>query len=183
MRLQTLLPGLILTVVGFGMAKAVDSGFTQGWSSVARGSWVVGILGGVLGGIILSLNGLGLLTDEVLRTPIGSSSDQRATSRPLGWKGFIGIYVAMLAIAIVSAIAFDAWFGIEPLRTGLGIGALGYLLAATGRPWWLYYTLRRIRWFAFINTDRHMRILLVVLGLALAIAAIALPDDAAQMNP
>jgi hypothetical protein len=173
MRLSRILAAVVLVVGSFSMAHAVDAGLTHHWPAWSRALWVSGILGSLLGGIYLALNGFGLLT-EIL-SPSVPASDGKAK---LTVGTFVVVYLGTLVAAIALALALEALAGIPGRRTGLVFCGAVFLLAATGRPWWLYTTVRRVRWFALIESDRAMRILLAVVGSAVILAGIAMKSTA-----
>jgi cardiolipin synthase A/B len=57
-------------------------------------------------------------------------------------------------------------------RRGLDVRVLFWrLIASSGRPWWLYATVRRLGWFSGVESDRSMRRILAVIGVVLVIIA------------
>jgi hypothetical protein len=77
---------------------------------------------------------------------------------------FLRGYVAMLVSVVGLALALERWAGIDGHRTiYVACGAL-FLLASTGRPRSLFAVIRHTGWFAAIESDRAMRLLLALLG-------------------
>ena len=71
-----------------------------------------------------------------------------------------------------AAIWLENHYRIEGTRSIFGLGGVLFLLAALKEPWWLYFTFRRLGWFAAIENDRVMRLVLACLGLGMLLLAI-----------
>lgn len=167
MRLGRTVFALALMLAGFVMANAVDAGVTRAWPDWERGLWAWTLIGSVIGGIRLLMNGLGILTTEVLN----DGSIRPGTEEPELTVGtFVSIYVAILVVSVVSALVLKSKAGIPGERTILVVCGAVFLVAASGRPWWLYATVRRVHWFALIRSDRAMRVVLATLGTAVILA-------------
>ncbi len=148
------------------MATGVDNGFTRGWPAWARAAWAIGLIASCLGGLIAALVGLGIISNRTLAS-VGSSTDQAPTV-PV----FLSVYVGGLIAIVGAAIALEHLYGIKGERTILVLGGAFFLLGAWGRPWWIYASVRRMGWFAAIDSDAAMRTILTVLGGLLAAAGI-----------
>ena len=142
-------------------ATAVDNGYTSLWPGWARAAWAIGLVAGVMAGVLLLLTGLGILTNDAL-AGVGdpSSPNQGRVTVTL----FIAVYVTSLVVAVALAIALERLYHVNARRTTLVFCGGMFLAASTGHPWWLYETIRRVRWFALIGSDRAMRVVLVLFG-------------------
>jgi hypothetical protein len=123
----------------------------------------------VIGGILLLMNGLGILTTEALNS---ASLRSGTGDSELTVGTFVSVYVGILIVSVASAVALESRAGIPPQRTILVVCGAIFLVAASGRPWWLYATVRRVRWFALIRSDRTMRVVLAAVGTVVILAAI-----------
>jgi hypothetical protein len=93
---------------------------------------------------------------------------QSHDSRQLTIGGFAAVYLAALAAATVITVALDERFDVDAEQTVLVfLGGL-FVLASSGRPWWLFQTVRTLRWFSFVRSDVVLRTLLFCMGLAAA---------------
>ncbi len=83
------------------------------------------------------------------------------------WRRFLLGSSALFVGIFLIAIAADIWLQLD--GPGVIIGECGvlFLLAAAGRPASLFAIVRNMDWFAAIEDDRVMKIILLVLGLAL----------------
>ena len=77
------------------------------------------------------------------------------------------IYLGILAILAALMLLFDHRYHVGEDRAAAIVGGAFYLLAATGHPWWLYDTVRHVRWFDAISDDASMRVVLIFLGVLL----------------
>jgi hypothetical protein len=77
------------------------------------------------------------------------------------------IYFGILGIMVYLSLQVDGTYHLGEDRSVAIVGGALYLLAATGHPWWLYDTVRHVRWFDAITDDGTMRVLLTILGLLL----------------
>jgi len=163
MRIQWLRVTIAVLIGGavFAGAAAVDRGLTRPWPELARASWGVGLIIGVFVAVFLLATGLGFLTDETLSEAGDPSSPHRAR---VTVRLFITVYAATLVLAVGLAFGLEALYGINSYRTiAVSCGTM-FLVASTGRPWWLFETIRRVRWFALIQRDSVMRTLLAAIG-------------------
>ena len=77
-------------------------------------------------------------------------------------------------VGVGGAVVAERWYGL-PSERGILLTCGGvFLLAAMGRPWWLYAAIRRLGWFAAITNDIAMRLLLAVIGAGLIAGALLL---------
>jgi hypothetical protein len=153
------------------MANGVDNGATADFPVWGKNVWAISLILGMLAGIVLALNGAGVLTDEkVARDPSGKLPPSNQTLR---LKHFLAVYVGFLISVVFLAFLIEAKFGISPYATiQLTCGAI-FMAASFGKPWWLYATIRRLGWFAAIFSDKWMRRLLVGLGAILVVSGSA----------
>ena len=154
--------GLLFAALGFGMAMAVDRGVTHDWPYGARLAWAASLVVCVLAGLITVLVSQGLVSNDLLES-VGSAGE-----RSPNMATFLGVYVGSLAVGIALALILERQYGINAFRSLLVYGGSFFLLGATGRPWWIFATLRRLGWFALIESDAAMQVVLGVLGAVLA---------------
>jgi hypothetical protein len=145
----------------FTMANAVDRGVTHNWSSTLRSAWAIGLMALLLAGLLTLVVALGILSSQNLAS-IGERSE-RAPTVPQ----FIAVYVGFLVLSIGTAIYLEDRYGINGKKTIFVAGGTFFLIASSGRPWWLFATFRRLGWFAVIRNDHAMRLLLGGIGLIL----------------
>ena len=83
------------------------------------------------------------------------------------WRRFLLGSSAMFVVVFLIAIGANAWLHFD--GPGVAIGECGvlFLVAASGRPASIYMIVRNMDWFAAIQDDRVMRLVLLVLGLFL----------------
>jgi len=164
-----LLIGIAIGGAALTMASAVDAGFTRDFPSWARSAWALTLMAGIFAAVTLVANALGVLTAQRLGIePSGKPSQPGRTLRV--WH-FVTIYGGSLVIVASLALALENIFGISS-EAGLlsGCGTM-FLVAASGRPWWLYATIRRLGWFAAITSDKWMKTTLAVLGIVLLLVS------------
>jgi len=160
-RWKSVTAALLIGAATFAGANAVDRGLTRPWPGWARAAWAGGLILGVLAALFLLLTGLGVLTDEAL-SETGDPSSLHRGKTTVGV--FITVYVATLVTAVALALGLESLYDIQGEGTILVFCGAMFLLASTGKPWWLYETIRRVRWFAFIERDAVMRAVLAVIG-------------------
>lgn len=154
--------GLVIGAVSFAMANAVDHGVTRAWPAGARSAWAFALVAGTLVAVLLCAIGLGVLSDQALGR-IGTASRSRGQRVLTVWH-FVGIYSSLVMGSVALSLWVERHYGIDGHRTILVcLGAL-FMLASTGRPWWLYGTVRRVGWFAAIDNEGWMRGLLFTIG-------------------
>lgn len=162
--------GVIVGVVSMIMALMVDSGFNRSWPYWARAIWAYALIAGILCAVALVANGFGVVTTKSLAST--TNRDDLQSGHSLGALQFFAVYAGTLVIAVGTAIWLKRSYGIDGKRSIEGIGGFLFILAAFNKPWWLYYTFRRLGWFAAIESERAMRIVLGVLGAGLALLAL-----------
>ena len=87
------------------------------------------------------------------------------------WQRIV-IYFALLIVGVTASIILDDHYHLGENRSiGLSLGPL-FLLTASGWPWWLYDTVRRVRWFAIITNDTAMKVVLAIIGGALLLMGV-----------
>lgn len=82
--------------------------------------------------------------------------------------GFATVYLATLAAATALAVVLDERLDVDAEQTVLVFLGAMFTVAGSGRPWWLFQTVRALRWFSFVKSDEVLRIMLVFMGLAAA---------------
>ncbi|HET7230212.1 MAG TPA: hypothetical protein VFJ16_09430 [Longimicrobium sp.] len=164
-----LILALALGGISFSMATAVDSGFTRAWPEWARAAWAFALMAGIVGAVLLFANGVGALTDASLADRGGRAG------RVPSLRVYIAVYAGSLFAAVGLALYLEHAYGIPGKRALLWSCGLEFLVASTGRPWWLYQTIRRVGWFSAIESDTAMRVFLGVIGLALILPGLFAP--------
>jgi hypothetical protein len=150
---RPILFGRILASIGL-IALGWNGAVTGFWGTAREAGPLLGRLGllacvvALLIGIDLGLNALGLFTSDKLRTG-GEAIDERVPT-PLQ---FSLVYMSSL-VAGVLPITLIPTLGRGPAVAWIfAIGGAQFLVAASGRPWWLYGTIRRAGWFRNITSD------------------------------
>ena len=136
-----------------------ETGLASDWSRAAQMGLVVFLVSFAIPSALAIAYGLGFLSKGTLASRRGDSETRELS---------VGIFVATFSgsLLVCMGLAFYLEIGLGLVR---GSGAmltsgLLFLIAATGRPWWLYGTIRRLGWFAAISRDRWMKLLLGALG-------------------
>jgi membrane associated rhomboid family serine protease len=80
---------------------------------------------------------------------------------------YLGVIAAGAIAAFIGATLFHYPFE----RIALVYAGCLYVVASTGRPAWLYQTLSMSGLFGLIESDRVLKFLLVVLGVAMLVSA------------
>ena len=102
---------------------------------------------------------------------------QSDDSRRLTLGGFAAVYLATLTAAILVTAVLDERFDVDSEQAVLVfLGGL-FVIASSGRPWWLFQTVRALRWFPFVGSDAVLRLLLLVVGLAAAAVGLFVDID------
>lgn len=161
------LAAVVIVGVSLAMATAVDDGLTRDWPQWARALWGLTLISGCVGGALLGLTALGLLSDASLAARgdhAGRSPDTRT---------FLLVYVGFLAVGVALSLGLESQ-GISHLAVIMVYGGVTFLVSTLGRPWWLYATIRRMGWFGSIHSDTAMRVVLVLLGTLLLLAGFAM---------
>jgi hypothetical protein len=105
-------------------------------------------MAGTFTGIILVMIGTGLLSDAYLARR--GSPEGRAPTVGV----FIGVYVGWILLSLAGAFYLQHLFGLDPRRGVLIVSGATCVVASSGHPWWLYETIRRVRWFGSIQERR-----------------------------
>jgi hypothetical protein len=93
--------------------------------------------------------------------------------RTLTYGQRLAVYLSVLLFGLVASMLLHGHFGLSVDRAVcLAVGPL-FLLTATGRPWWLYATIRDIEWFTLITNEIGMRVVLAVLGVLAVLFGVA----------
>jgi hypothetical protein len=156
--------GVAMLVTSFAMATLVDHGFTRAWPSAARGAWAFGLVALMLAGGLTLLVGLGFISTSVLRS-VGDPDARRVPSVAQ----FLAVYLGFVVLGVATAVYLEHAYAINGVRSIALFAGIVFLLASTGRPWWLFGTLRRLGWFAAISSDGTIRVVLAAIGAVLAL--------------
>jgi len=81
-------------------------------------------------------------------------------------------YMALIVSLVLVANFVERRYGLKSPFSMFGELGVVFLVASSGRPWWLYATVRRIGWFKAVGSDRSMQGILAVLGAFLVILAV-----------
>jgi len=157
------------------MAFMVDSGFNRSWPYWARSAWAYALIAGILCAVALVANGFGVVTTKSLAST--ANRDDQQSGHLLSAMQFFAVYAGTLAAMVGTAIWLERSYGINGVRSIEGVGGILFILAALNKPWWLYYTFRRLGWFAAIESERAMRGVLAVLGAGLVLFALFAPNS------
>ena len=169
-RAARLLVGVAVLVGVFLMALTVDSGMNSTWPDWARAAWAFAIVFLILVGVALVATALGIKTSRQLA---GSASEAELKSGHILTGGqFFAVYVTTVLTIAFGAIWLESRYRIEGTRSIFGLGGILFLLAALKQPWWLFFTFRRLGWFAAIENERMMRVVLAFLGLGMVVLAV-----------
>ncbi len=76
-------------------------------------------------------------------------------------------------LGAVLSVELERRYGLASPQVPLAYTGITFVVSSLGRPWWLYATIRRMGWFASIENDTHMRVLLALFGAVLLIAGLA----------
>jgi hypothetical protein len=146
------------------MAIMVDRGVTHAWSDVARSAWAFALIAIGFAGVITIVVGFNGISPETLGA-IGGGEGGRTPTVAM----FIAVYTGALIVNVGLAEYLEHRYGIKTDRSIMVNGGATFALAAIGRPWWLFATIRRLGWFAAIKSDAAMRAVLGVIGAGLVI--------------
>jgi hypothetical protein len=165
-RIGRLVLALAIGVISFTMAQLVDTGFTKGWSQLARSAWAVTLVVGIIAAALLFLTATGLLTAETVN-PRGLE--------PIALPTMLAVYLGTMGLAVGLAIILESTYRIQGPRTILITLGTTFLVAGSGRPVWLYGTIRRLGWFSAIRNDATMRTTLTLMGAGAVLAGLLIP--------
>ncbi len=164
--LRVLLGGALLAWAPLWF-RLVERGTFHGWPRWTVGPLVLSLLGGILGGVVLVGNGLGMLTTANLA--------DRNRGRAPTLRQFLTVYLGFLGLALVVAVLGDQLLGLHPMRVIFVETGLLFLVAASGRPWWVFATIRRLGWFSDIENDKTIRGIIGIIGLVSLVAGLVIP--------
>ncbi len=160
--------GILATV--FLMARTVDIGLNASWPERARATWAFAIVFLALVGVALVATGIGVKTSRQLAA--GTPQDEVRTGHVLTAGQFFAVYAATLLTVVFAAIWLENNYRIEGVRSIIGLTGILFLLASLKQPWWLFFTFRRLGWFAAIENERAMQLVLGCLGLGMVVLAV-----------
>jgi hypothetical protein len=162
--------GVAGLAAAFVMAGIVDSGTNAGWPDRARAAWAFAIVFLILGAIALVATGLGVKTSKQLSA--SATEDEVSRGHVLTSGEFFAVYATTLLSVVFAAIWLESRYRIEGTRSIVGLSGILFLLAALKEPWWLFFTFRRLGWFAAIENETAMRLVLASLGLGMVVLAV-----------
>ena len=94
-------------------------------------------------------------------------SDDRVLTIPQAVAAYVGVFVAVVGGALLA----QRWFRFDVRRGAALLLGVVYLFTASRRPWWLFYTMRNIRAFGWMD-ENLVRVLCIVIGCALFVAGV-----------
>ena len=165
-----LILGVAVLVAVFLMALTVDSGMNSTWPESARAAWAFAIVFLILVGVALVATALGIKTSRQLAR--SASEEELKSGHVLTGGQFFAVYVTTVLTLAFGAIWLQSRYRIEGTRSIFGLGGIVFLLAALKEPWWLFFTFRRLGWFAAIENERVMRFVLAFLGFGMLVLAV-----------
>jgi hypothetical protein len=95
---------------------------------------------------------------------VGGRGRHRTNRRAPTVGVFIGVYVGWIVVSLAAAFSLQHLYGLDARRGVLVVSGGIMALASSGHPWWLYETLRRVRWFGSIRSDGTLRPIMLVIG-------------------
>jgi len=95
-------------------------------------------------------------------------SDDRALTIPQSIAAYLGVGLLVLGGALLA----QRWFLFDIRRAAVLLLGIVYLLAASRRPWWLFYTMRNIRAFGWMDEGLVRILCLAIGGVLVAIGAL-----------
>ena len=153
--------------VGVGVCllfRMMAAGATLSWPDWAKATVAFMLPVGSLCAMLLAANGLGFLSSEIL----ASVGERRAPTAGQWIAVYLGMFVVLLGVnALLVFTAHVDW-----ARTALIECGLLFLLASSGRSWWLLGTIRRAGWFGYIESDTVIRWLLGAVGVLLVVSGL-----------
>ena len=160
---------LFLALVILAADLAYSRPLPSAWPGWARYLVITVMVIGMIGGVGLLLNALGILTGDSLAA-VGTAppTERRRLTVPV----FLGVYGGIMAVVGTLSVVLSRSLGIRIDRIiCVSLGVI-FLLASTGRPWWLYHAIRTVNWFAAVRSERAMRVLLTGLGVVLILGGV-----------
>jgi len=167
-----IIAGVVLGGVIFGglsIAERVNPSLQQ-WQATLIGYTVVF---GVVAAVLLLVSGLGLVTSRVLAR--GTPPEELKAGRVLKASQFFLIYLGSLFVLIAAAFYIENTLGVPWFISLIGLSGIAFLVASAKVPWWWFYTIRRLGWFAWIQNDRAMQVVLAIIGIAAILFALLAP--------
>jgi hypothetical protein len=161
--------GISALVCAFLLLRVLETGVLIGLPPWVATAWTFALVLSLLAAPILIGNGLGLFSTELLAS-VGT--DRAPTGRQ-----WVAAYIAIIGSVLAVGFALNALAGINLARSVFFQLALVFLLASTGKPWWLYGTIRRTGWFALIRDERSLRAILWLLAVILMVLALVVPEE------
>jgi hypothetical protein len=114
--------------------------------------------------------GIGIKTSRQLAE--SASEDEARAGHVLTAVQFFAVYAATLVTMVCAAIWLENRYRIDGARSIIGLSGILFVLASLKEPWWLFFTFRRLGWFAAIENERAMQLVLGCLGLGMVILAV-----------
>jgi ABC-type polysaccharide/polyol phosphate export permease len=87
------------------------------------------------------------------------------------WAKFAILYSAIIVVGVTAAVLGSRYLHIDGIAIVFAGGAVLFFLAATRTSETLFLVVRNAGWFSAIESDRAIRIVLVVFSILLAIGA------------
>ena len=112
--------------------------------------------------------------EPVVRSPRPEAPSRTVVSRTRELPGVarFAIYLTLVVALVLVDRVIEQQYGFKRMPVILGELGVIYLIASSGRPWWLYATVRRLGWFRGVESDRAMRGILAVFGAVLVVIGV-----------
>src|SRR6476469_268 len=132
------------------------------WMALSFG---IAVVTGAIVTPILFLNGLGMVTSK--RLAEGTPVEEANAGRILTASQFIAVHLGSLFVLVAAAFAIEYFYDVPWFLSMFALCGALFVVASFKRPWWWFYTMRRMGWFALIQNDRFMQVVLAALGIGL----------------
>jgi hypothetical protein len=161
---------IVIGAVLYAAVSTADKWINPSWPNWFGLLFPYTLVFGAVSAAVLFVNGIGLATSKQLTA--GTPPEEVKAGRVLTALQFFVIYLGSLLILVSGAMWMEHAYAIRSPAGIFGLGGIAFLLASLKLPWWWFYTIRRLGWFALIPNDRAMQILLAGLGVALIVFSI-----------
>ena len=166
-------PVRIAAAVMIGVATWVLPTVAERLSPLPR--WVelsvgIAVVTGAVVAPVLFANGIGIATSK--RLAEGTSVEEANAGRILTASQFFAIYLGSLFLLIGASFAIESFYDVPWFLSMFALCGVLFLIASSKRPWWWFYSMRRMGWFALIQNDRVMQCVLAALGIGLILFAV-----------